>query len=75
MKLELKQLVPYLPYGLKMYKKNKSILKASLLNLDSLLHQGYVPYLHPLSRLTEPILEGGKRIKDLGTPYDRALVC
>lgn len=69
MKLKLKNLAPYLPYKLKMlhYGKEKVLNAGQGSSVywvgitHALNHQESIkPLLHPLSRLIEPILEGGK---------------
>lgn len=71
-RIELRYLAPYLPYGLKLkYNNPKSEYlsmtlcdKKGLSNIDigSVMDnpEFYKPLLHPLDRLTQPILEGGK---------------
>ena len=81
MKLELKHLAPYLPYGLNVEHKqgkNKAsideVVRIEVQQADSVVlstitdkwscygakYQDIKPLLHPLSRLTEPTLEGSK---------------
>ena len=86
MKLELKYLAPYLPYKLKItfegdehehelvgldITSNGVKLLSPFSNYGSSSLEESKPLLHPLSRLTEPVLKYGKRIRDLGSPYDR----
>lgn len=68
--LQLKHLASYLPYGLKLIGNNSgNILTLEYCRMIDLKVKEYVyntdyydvkPLLHPLERLTEPILEGGK---------------
>ena len=58
MKLELKHLSPYLPYGLKIYKS--AVNELNEFNLPYVLNH-CKPILHPLSDLTKKIKVNGKK--------------
>lgn len=68
MKLELKHLAPYLPYGLKVTNGNEVVeivvenLRMALLNSDE-----FKLILHPLSSLTKEIEHDGERFVPIET--------
>lgn len=71
--LQIKHLAPYLPYGLEylspaydhgmiLGSKTETIEEMGVVSMMSMIQSNgrLKPLLHPLSRLTEPILEDGK---------------
>ena len=72
MKLELKHLAPYLPYGLKLEYSNTTlgmVCERQGSGTRGIYHAAFSqdrPLLHPLSRLTEPILGGKVPLIELG---------
>ena len=74
MKLELKHLAPYLPYGLKIQGKGGRVetlgievgMTAKTINCAAILYYGYKPILRPLTDLTKEIEHNGERF----TPKD-----
>lgn len=61
MKLELKHLAPYLPYGLKMYYRGRVYELRSLSVIGMNLTDMHKTILRPLSDLTEEIEHNGER--------------
>ena len=76
MKLELKHVVPYLPYGLKVF-DNGNTIELNILNLQILFDYPLVktdhvkPLLRPFSDLTKEIEHNGEKFIPLDILNDR----